>query len=103
MTYQEVARNIINLYANYVDVCASNDENWEDYSEEIAVAVEALLVRADQERMKEMAKNTISHLSAVAPAPTIQPSVNEWIVSGKNLSDYPIDLNTFNSVSYKEY
>ena len=101
-TYQEVAQNIINLYANYVEVCASNDENWEDYGEDIAIAVEALLIRADQERMNEMAKNAISQLSAVAPTPIIQPSVNEWIVGGKNLSDYPIDLNTFNSISYKE-
>lgn len=91
MTYQEVARNIINLYANYVDVCAENDENWEDYSEEIAIAVEALLVRADQERMKEMTKNTISQLSAVASTPTIQPSINEWLDCGKNLSDYAME------------
>ena len=69
MTYQEAAQNLINLYANYVDVCASNDEGWEDYSEEITIAVEALLIRADQERVKEMEKATISHLSAVAPAP----------------------------------
>ena len=90
MTYQEVAQNIIHLYANYVEVCASNDENWQDYAEDIAIAVEALLIRADQERMNEMAKNAISQLSAVAPTPTIQPSVNEWIDAGKNLSDYPI-------------
>lgn len=101
-TYQEVAQNIIHLYANYVEVCASNDENWQDYSEDITIAVEALLIRADQERMKEMTKNAISQLSAVAPAPVIQPTVNEWIESGKNLSDYPIDLYTFNSMSCKE-
>lgn len=47
MTYQEAAQNLINLYANYVDVCVSNDEGWEDYSEEIVIAVEALLIRAD--------------------------------------------------------
>ena len=70
MTYQEAAQNLINLYANYVDVCVSNDEGWEDYSEEITIAVEALLIRADQERIKEMERTAISHLSSVAPAPT---------------------------------
>lgn len=70
MTYQEAAQNLINLYANYVDTCAANDEEWEDYSEDIVVAVEALLVRADQEQVKDMERGAISHLSAVAPAPS---------------------------------
>ncbi|MBO7211006.1 MAG: hypothetical protein J6V44_08340 [Methanobrevibacter sp.] len=69
MTYQEVAQNLINLYAHYVEVCTANEENYDDFSEEITIAVEALLIRADQERIKEMERATISHLSAVAPAP----------------------------------
>ena len=69
MTYQEVAQNLINLYAHYVEVCTANEENYDDFSEEITIAVEALLVRADQERIKEMERATISHLSTVAPAP----------------------------------
>lgn len=69
MTYQEAAQNLINLYAHYVEVCTANEENYDDFSEEIVVAVEALLVRADQERVKEMERATISHLSAVAPTP----------------------------------
>lgn len=70
MTYQEAAQNLIHLYANYVDTCAANDEEWEDYSEDIVVAVEALLIRADNERVKDMERSAISHLSAVAPAPS---------------------------------
>jgi hypothetical protein len=69
MTYQEVARNLINLYADYVDVCASNDEGWEDYSEEIAIAVEALLIRADNERMIAMQKECLTNLCGMAPMP----------------------------------
>ena len=69
MTYQEAAQNIINLYANYVDVCASNDESWEDYSEEIAIAVEALLIRADNERMIAAQKEYLTNLCGVAPMP----------------------------------
>lgn len=70
MTYQEAAQNLINLYANYVDVCASNDEGWEDYSEEIATAVEALLVRADQDRLAAMQKNFITTMGGIAPYPS---------------------------------
>ena len=70
MTYQEAAQNLINLYANYVDVCASNDEGWEDYSEEIAIAVEALLIRADNERLAAMQKNYLTNLCSVAAAPS---------------------------------
>ena len=69
MTYQEAARNLIHLYANYVDVCASNDEGWEDYSEEIAIAVEALLIRADNERMIAAQKEYLTNLCGVAPMP----------------------------------
>lgn len=70
MTYQEAAQNLINLYANYVDVCASNDEGWEDYSEEIVTAVEALLIRADQERLVAMQKNFVTNMSGIAPFPS---------------------------------
>lgn len=90
MTYQEAAQNLINLYANYVDVCVSNDEGWQDYSEELVIAVEALLIRADQEKTKAMMRDYQSQLLAAAPSPTMQPSINEWIEEGKNLSDYPI-------------
>lgn len=69
MTYQEAVQNLINLYANYVDVCASNDEGWQDYSEEIAIAVEALLIRADNERMIAAQKNYLSNLCGVALVP----------------------------------
>ena len=69
MTYQEAAQNLIILYANYVDVCASNDEEWHDYSEEIAIAVEALLIRADNERMIATQKEYLTNLCGVAPMP----------------------------------
>ena len=69
MTYQEVAQNIIHLYANYVDVCAANDEEWKDYSEEIAIAVEALLIRADNERMIATQKEYLTNLCSIATAP----------------------------------
>ena len=70
MTYQEAAQNLINLYANYVDVCVSNDEGWEDYSEEIVIAVEALLIRADQDRLNAMHKQYLTQMSGIAPIPS---------------------------------
>ena len=69
MTYQEAAQNLINLYANYAAVCASNDEEWDDYSEDIAVAVEALLIRADNERMIAAQKEYLTNLCSIAPVP----------------------------------
>lgn len=70
MTYQVVAQNLINLYANYVDVCVANDEKWEDYSEDIVVAVEALLIRADNERMVAAQKEYLTNLCGIAPMPS---------------------------------
>ena len=72
MTYQEVARNLIHLYANYVDVCTANEENYDDFSEEIVIAVEALLVRADNERMLTAQKEYLTNLCGIAPMPCDQ-------------------------------
>ena len=89
-TYQEVAENLIRLYAHYVEVCTANEESYDDFSDDLVIAVEALLIRADQEKTKAMMRDYQSQLLAAAPSPTIQPSINEWIEQGKNLSDYPI-------------
>lgn len=70
MTYQEAAQNLINLYANYVDVCVANDEEWSDYSEEIAIAVEALLIRADNERIIATQKEYLTNLCGITPTPS---------------------------------
>ena len=70
MTYQEVAQNLINLYAHYVEVCTANEENYDDFSEEIVTAVEALLIRADQDRLVAMQKNFVTNMSGIAPFPS---------------------------------
>lgn len=70
MTYQEVAQNLINLYAHYVEVCTANEENYDDFSEEIVIAVEALLIRADNERMIATQKEYLTNLCGVAPVPS---------------------------------
>ena len=70
MTYQEVAQNLINLYAHYVEVCTANEEEYDDFSEEIVIAVEALLIRADQERLVAMQKNFVTNMSGIAPFPS---------------------------------
>ena len=70
MTYQEAAQNLINLYAHYVEVCTANEENYDDFSEEIVTAVEALLIRADQERLVAMQKNFVTNMSGIAPFPS---------------------------------
>ena len=70
MTYQEAAQNLINLYAHYVEVCTANEENYDDFSKEIVTAVEALLIRADQDRFAAMQKNFVTNMSGIAPFPS---------------------------------
>ena len=67
MTYQEVAQSLINLYAEYIETCSAHDEGYTDYSEEIVIAVEALLIRADQDRIAAMQKDFVTTMSGIAP------------------------------------
>lgn len=77
MTYQEVAQNLINLYAHYVEVCTANEENYDDFSEEIVIAVEALLIRADQEKRKSMDRDALSQLRECYGV--VNPAVQQMI------------------------
>lgn len=70
MTYQEVAQSLINLYAEYIETCSAHDEGYTDYSEEIVIAVEALLIRADQDRIAAMQKDFVTTMSGIAPFPS---------------------------------
>lgn len=70
MTYQEVAQSLINLYAEYIETCSAHDEGYTDYSEEIVIAVEALLIRADQDRLASMQKDFLTQMSGITPIPS---------------------------------
>ena len=70
MTYQEVAQSLINLYAEYIETCSAHDEGYTDYSEEIVIAVEALLIRADNERMIATQKEYLTNLCGITPIPS---------------------------------
>lgn len=85
MTYQEVAQNLIGLYANYVEVSTKNEEDYIDYSDDLVIAIEALLIRADQEKMKAMGQQAVSQLSDVTSTPS--PSVRYVLDQGLNLSE----------------
>ena len=63
MTYKEVAENLITLYTNYVEVCTENGEDYEDFSEEIVVAIEALLNQSG----RDISKEYFTKLNSVAP------------------------------------
>ena len=77
MTYQKVAQNLINLYTHYVEVCTANEENYDDFSEEIVIAVEALLIRADQEKRKSMDREVLSQLKECYGV--VNPAVQQMI------------------------
>ena len=85
MTYQEVAQNLIGLYANYVEVSTRNEEDYTDFSDDLVIAIEALLIRADQEKMKTMEQQAVSQLSDVTSTPS--PSVRYVLDQGLNLSE----------------
>jgi uncharacterized tellurite resistance protein B-like protein len=77
MTYQEVAQNLINLYAHYVEVCTANEENYINYSDDLVIAVEALLIRADQEKRKSMDREVLSQLKECYGV--VNPAVQQMI------------------------
>jgi hypothetical protein len=85
MTYQTVAQNLIGLYANYVEVSTRNEEDYTDFSDDLVIAIEALLIRADQEKMKTMERQAVSQLSDVTSTPS--PSVRDILDQGLNLSE----------------
>ena len=70
MTYQEAAQNLITLYAQYIEIYTLNKKNYDDFSEEITIAVEALLIRADNERMIAAQKEYLTNLCGMAPIPS---------------------------------
>ena len=63
MTYKEVAENLVTLYANYVGVCIENGVEYENFSEEIVVAIQALLNQAG----RNISKEYFTNLNSVAP------------------------------------
>lgn len=79
MTYQEAAQELISLYADYVETCAVNDESYNDYSEALVVAVEALLIKADQDKQKTMYQQALSQMSGVATLTPFRGEVQQMI------------------------
>jgi hypothetical protein len=77
MTYQEVAQNLIDLYAKYVEVCTANEEDYINYSDDLVIAVEALLIRADQEKRKSMDREVLSQLKECYGV--VNPAVQQMI------------------------
>ena len=76
-TYQEVAQNLIHLYANYIEVCTANEESYNDFSDDLVIAIEALLIRADQEKRESMDRNAVSQLRECYGV--VNPAVKQMI------------------------
>ena len=85
-TYQEVAENLIRLYAHYVEVCTANEESYDDFSDDLVIAVEALLIRADQEKRKSMEREVISQLQSYSG--TSNPVIAELIAQEDALTSH---------------
>lgn len=85
-TYQEVAENLIRLYAHYVEVCTANEESYDDFSDDLVIAVEALLIRADQEKRKSMEREVISQLQSYSGV--TNPAIAELIAQEDALTNH---------------
>lgn len=87
-TYQEVAENLIRLYAHYVEVCTANEESYDDFSDDLVIAVEALLIRADQEKRKSMDRDVLSQLQECygVANPAVKRIIDEEIALDNHLA-----------------
>ena len=84
-TYQEVAENLIRLYAHYVEVCTANEESYDDFSDDLVIAVEALLIRADEGRRKALEMEAITQLQSYTGSEIEKAIQSEF--------DYPLGGN----------
>lgn len=72
MTYQDAAAELLRLYTDYAYNCGVNDDQVNDYDEAVAVAVEALILCAQQEKLKEMSMTFQTNLGGIAPIPATE-------------------------------
>lgn len=79
MTYFEAAQELVNLYAEYVSTRAEYDEGYNDYSEALVVAVEALLIKAEREKMEAMTYEALSQMQGLAPLTPVSNEVFQMI------------------------
>ena len=87
ITYQDAVQEIISLYADYVEVCARNDESYVDYSEALVVAVEALLIKAEQDRIAAMHKEYMTQMSGVSTLTPFHGDAQQMIFDATDSSE----------------
>ena len=66
MTYFEAAKDIVDMYNDLAYMAAEYDESFDDHTEAVVLAIEALLLKAEHDKMEQMKKNAYSALNTAA-------------------------------------
>lgn len=66
MTYFEAAKDIVDMYNDLAYMAAEYDASFDDHTEAVVLAIEALLLKAEHDKMEQMKEETYSALKAAA-------------------------------------
>lgn len=66
LTYFEAAKDIVDMYNDLAYMAAEYDESFDDHTEAVVLAVEALLLKAEKDKMEHMKENAYSALNTAA-------------------------------------
>ena len=76
MTYFEAAQEIVEMYNDLAYMAAEYDETLENHSEAVVLAIEALLLKADHDKLEQMKQNYLSQMGYKAePKSTVDQAI----------------------------
>ncbi len=79
MTYFEAAQQIIEMYNELAYMSAQYDESCGNYSEAVVIAVEAMLVKANREKMETLQRMAISQMNNIATPASFLGQIQEMV------------------------
>ena len=66
MTYFDAAKGIVDMYNDLAYMAAEYDDSFDDYTEAVVLAVEALLLKAEHDKIEQMKEKAYSALNTAA-------------------------------------
>lgn len=76
MTYFDAAKAIVEMYNELAYLAAEYDENCPNYSEAVVIAVEALMIKADREKMESIQREAVTKMTGTSVPET---SIDDWM------------------------
>ena len=76
MTYFDAAKAIVEMYNELAYLAAEYDENCPNYSEAVVIAVEALMIKADREKMESIHREAVTKMTGESVP---QTSIDDWM------------------------